>query len=91
MIHWFQQLLHPGQLRTPGGGYWFWSGIGSDLGEVSILAALVAAWRHINCHEPSCARIGRYHHHASGSRWCLKHLPDDLVRAHPKPHQLRKG
>lgn len=57
-MHWLQQFLHPGQLRTPDGGYWFWSGIGSDLGEVTLIAAVVALLRHRNCHVKGCWRLG---------------------------------
>lgn len=59
MIHWLAQLLHPGQLRTPNGGYWFWSGIGSDIGEVTILGAVIGLYRHHNCHVNGCWRRGK--------------------------------
>ena len=41
-----------------GAGYQFWSGIGSDLGEASILAAIILGYRHHNCHVKGCLRLG---------------------------------
>jgi len=63
-----------------GRGYQFWSGIGSDIGEVAILGALVAFWSKHNCHVHRCWRLSwhpskkygghvvcRHHHEDSGS------------------------
>jgi hypothetical protein len=41
-----------------GSGYAFWSGIGSDFGEASILTALIIGLRHRNCHVKGCWRLG---------------------------------
>ena len=63
-----------------GTGYQFWSGIGADLTEVSILLALVTFWSHRNCHVHRCSRLGwhpsekygghvvcrRHHEHSGG-------------------------
>lgn len=58
MIHWLgPYVIHP----LWGAGYQFWSGIGSDLGELSLLAAVVAALRHKNCHHAGCWRLGHNH------------------------------
>lgn len=77
-----------------GCGYQAWSGWVSDISEVSllfaILSAVVVAGKHLNCHEPGCLLMGRHNHHASGTRWCRKHMPDDLRAAHPKPHVLER-
>jgi hypothetical protein len=43
-------------------GYNFWSGIGSDLGEVTLLTAVVAAYWHHTCHVTRCWRLGRFAH-----------------------------
>jgi hypothetical protein len=45
-------LLHP----YSGDGYQFWSGIGSDVGEVTLLGALLALYRAHCC--THCHRIG---------------------------------
>lgn len=55
-----------------GDGYNFWSGIGSDLGELAIVTGLVAWWRHRNCYVKGCWHKG----HADpehGHPVCEKH------------------
>lgn len=52
-----------------GTGRWynFWSGSGSDIGQLALLGAL---FRYLNCHEPGCWRLG---HHVHGTVVCRKH------------------
>jgi hypothetical protein len=59
-----------------GPGYGFFSGIGSDIGEVAIVGAIVATVRHHNCHVTGCKRLGR--HNVSGTPYivCKHHHPD---------------
>lgn len=38
--------------------YLFWSGIGSDLGELAIIGGLVQLYRQHNCREHRCPRLG---------------------------------
>ena len=52
---------------TSGRWYAFWSGFGSDLGELAIVGAIL---RHVNCHEKGCWRLGR---HYQGTVACHKH------------------
>jgi hypothetical protein len=46
-------------------GYNFWSGIGSDISEITlvfmVIGALLAFWHHHNCHAVGCRRIGHMH------------------------------
>lgn len=51
-----------------GTGRWynFWSGFGSDIGELAIVAAL---YRHVNCSTKGCWRLG---HHINGTIVCHK-------------------
>ena len=56
-----------------GRGYQFWSGIGSDIGEVAIVGGIVAMVRHQNCAHKSCWRLG-HHVTADGHKLCRKHL-----------------
>ena len=70
-LHWWLQFLHPGQLRDQG-GYWFWSGLGSDFGEATIVAAVLATFRHHNCHVKGCYRLG-HHDQSVGAPACTKH------------------
>jgi hypothetical protein len=56
-------MLHLLALVTPldplhGDGYGFWSGIGSDFGEVTLVVAVAAWWHHHNCIEKGCWRKG---------------------------------
>lgn len=53
--------------------YNFWSGFGSDLGEITLITAVVMTARHTNCHVRHCWRVGKpvegtafracHHHH----------------------------
>ncbi len=70
-------LLHP----LEGFGYQWWSGIGSDLGEVTLITGLaIGFWRtkkHLECHVESpknCHRIGRPVP-GTGHRACRAHHP----------------
>jgi hypothetical protein len=53
----------------------FWGNFGSDLGEVTLLAALVGGYRHHNCHVKGCLRLGRP---VEGTPYvaCPKHHPE---------------
>lgn len=58
--------------------YWytFWSGFGSDIGELAIVGGLVSIYRRHMCHVKPCWRVGR--HSVSNTEWtvCRKHHPD---------------
>jgi hypothetical protein len=51
--------------------YNFWSGIGSDLSEITLAGLIYGAWRKHSCHTKGCWRIGR--HQVDGTPWCNKH------------------
>jgi hypothetical protein len=70
-------LLHP----LEGLGYQFWSGIGSDFGQLTLITGLlVAIWRarkHLECHveaPKNCHRIG-HRVPGTGHYACRKHHP----------------
>lgn len=65
ILHWIGVDTEAG---TP---YAFWSGFGSDLGEVALLGAVLGAYRKHHCHEARCWRIGR--HTVNGTPWCNRH------------------
>jgi hypothetical protein len=68
----FVDFFHP--LRY--WGYQFWSGIGSDISEITLVGIALAAFRRINCHSPWCWRIG-HHPTADGHfKLCRRHHPD---------------
>ena len=77
--HWF--ALHTGILKGgPDVYYNFWSGFGSDLGEVTLISAvLVGVYtgvRRVNCHTRGCWRIGRHHLDGTPYVLCRHHHPE---------------
>jgi hypothetical protein len=57
--------------------YGFWSGLGSDLGELAIVGGLISLYLRHNCHAKGCWRIGR--HPVAGTPYivCRKHHPNN--------------
>lgn len=66
MWHWLDPLW--------GAGYQFWSGIGSDFGELALFGMAWAVFRRHNCHVQGCPRIIWKEH--DGHMLCRKHHPD---------------
>ena len=80
-MHVFQSLwwwieVHTGVTNEPGPYYGFWSGFGSDLGELALVGGVLTLVRHANCEVHGCWRLGR-HTTAAGHRVCRKHHPDE--------------
>jgi hypothetical protein len=78
-------------------GHWYawWSGAGSDVGELAILGGIIGAWHKVNCHVKGCPRIGR--HHVDGTTYvvCRHHHPEDKPTHHDvlaayRQHQAKK-
>ena len=69
LLHWL--AVHTGTLNEPGPYYGFWSGFGSDLGEVALLGAVAGAYHKHACHQARCWRVGR--HTVDGTPWCNHH------------------
>ena len=70
----FYWLWHP----LIGPGYQFWSGIASDLGEVTLIGGLIVAYRKIECHQTGCHRIGKFvHGHFKLCKIHHPHVPSD--------------
>ncbi len=99
IVHiWHWLLTVTGTAIPDGGSNWynFWSGFGSDFGEVAILGSLVALYKHHNCSVKGCPRIGRHavagtpyltcHRHATLA--VHKQLHDDHKRKFPDQHEL---
>ena len=80
LLHWL--AVHTGSTQVVTGGpyYNFWSGFGSDLGELTLIGAVGAGAYHVarghNCEVHRCWRIGR-HTTAAGHKVCRLHHPDD--------------
>lgn len=68
MIHFLYVWL--GLSNASGAQYLFWSGF---FGDIPILAALLFAYFHHQCHDPKCKKWGR--HKVDGSPYCGKHKP----------------
>jgi hypothetical protein len=78
----FGDLFHP----LHGQGYQFWSGIGSDLGELSILIAITAfvwGWYRVHKrHVHRCPRLSWHPHPLHGHPVCRHHHPEaHLIKA----------
>lgn len=52
-------LYHAFGIGGSGPYYGFWSGAGSDIGELAILTGVLTMVRHHNCHVKGCWRLGR--------------------------------
>lgn len=85
--HWILNVT--GVHIPPGGSDWynFWSGFGSDLGEIAILGSILAVYRHHNCRMKGCWRIGR--HPVKGTPYitCHKHATPDIHKRLHKQHE----
>lgn len=90
-------LAHP----LEGAGYQFWSGIGSDFGELTIATAVLAGlgtfWHKHNCHEHGCLRLS-WHPDADGHPVCKVHHEDHPARgwfrsdkSHPRHRRNRSA
>jgi len=74
-LWWLSHILGLDNLSGP--WYGFWSGFGSDLGEVTILGALGSLyWKH-TCHVDRCWRLGRHPVAGTGFTVCRRHHPHD--------------
>lgn len=73
--HWL--AVHTGTVNESGPFYGFWSGFGSDIGEVTILAAVIGMFRHHNCGVHRCLRLGKHEYEMDGvtHKLCRKHHP----------------
>lgn len=62
MLHWLQTAFSTYVLHVEhGNGYQWHSGFGSDLGQYTVVGAVIGAAKHKNCHHKGCWRIGHYH------------------------------
>jgi hypothetical protein len=78
LLHWV--AVHTGTVNEPGPYYGFFSGVGSDLGEVALVGGMVTLVRHRNCEVHRCWRLGR-HQTAAGHRVCRRHHPTGHLTA----------
>lgn len=84
--HWI--AIHTGiEYAGPDKYYNAWSGILSDIGEITILAGVIGLFRQHNCHQHGCWRLGK-HTTRDGHKLCKIHVSmskDDLTlhEVHP--------
>lgn len=75
---WTTYMLHP----MHGNGYQWWSGAGANLGELSIVMTIVVAmlawWRHHNCHVKRCPFLQWHSHPEHGHPVCRRHHPHEV-------------
>jgi hypothetical protein len=94
LLHWL--AVHTGTVDEPGPWYGFWSGFGSDLGEIALAGGVITLVRHRNCEVHHCWRLGR-HQTGGGHRVCRRHHPDghlttqDVAAAHHQAVKQRGG
>ena len=101
VILWFHPILvhlsqETGTSNASSRAYDFWSGFGSDLGELAILGAILNWFRMRNCGVKGCFRLG--HHSVEGTphKTCHRHatiehhdrLHANHRRDHPDQHAL---
>lgn len=87
LIHWI--FIHTGTYNEAGPYYGFFSGFGSDLGEVALIGSAVALFRHRNCHVKGCWRMGKQ---VEGTPYlaCHVHHPDHKGDKRNVPHSQIK-
>jgi hypothetical protein len=99
-LHWV--AIHTGSTQTLVGPYYnFWSGFGSDLGEVTLVAAIVvpsvALVRKHNCGVKGCWRLGHHEYEMDGIKHtlCRVHHPypstTNAVTAQQVQEHYQKG
>lgn len=99
MLHiWTWFLTATGSSNTSGVQYGFWSGFGSDLGEIALIGSVITLYKTHNCNVKRCPRIA--HHEVGGTTYktCNKHATEenhDELHAlhkllHPKQHKFLK-
>jgi hypothetical protein len=79
-MHAFFQWLWTvtGSNNTSGLYYGFWSGFGSDLGEVALLGAVFGFYKHHNCAVRGCPRIGKHPVERTGYKTCHHHTTQEI-------------
>lgn len=83
-------LLHALGLDSGSGpAYLWWSGAGSDLGELAIVGGIVAVYRRHSCHVRRCWRLARYPVAGTPYVTCLRHHP--VIDRHPAAGDLKGG
>jgi len=85
MGHWLLHLWYmlSGADNEAGPTYGTWSGIAGATACFAWFPAGMLLYRHHNCHEPWCPRIGRHTVGGTPFRACRRHHPE--LASQPKP------
>jgi hypothetical protein len=96
-FHFWTWLGHmTGVSDEAGPGYGFWSGIGSDIGQVTLIGGMLAFWHQHSCHDHRCLRLAVHPVEGTPYKTCRKHHPvlsthkritAELIRLHHKAAQ----
>lgn len=94
--HWLLNVSGTTIPTTGSKWYNFWSGFGSDLGELVIIGSLIGLYRHHNCPVKGCWRIARHPVAGTPYKTCHKHatlaihhgLQAEHKRKYPAQHEL---
>ena len=73
-MYWLSHFLGLDNLSGP--YYGFWSGVGSDLAEVTLVGAMLTLVRKYNCHVKWCWRVGRHPVEGTTYTVCRRHHPE---------------
>lgn len=86
---WWWIEVRTGTVNEPGAYYGFFSGFGSDLGEVTLLAGVVAVYRHHNCHTKGCWRLAK--HEVAGTPYKVcRHCHPTIPKRAPTLNELHE-
>lgn len=74
-MHWLSHFFGLDDLS--GSYYGFWSGVGSDIAELTLAGALIEQVRRRNCHVRHCWRPGHFDVSTDGTSYkvCRRHHP----------------
>lgn len=94
VLHWL--AIHLGIDNESGQYYAWWSGAGSDAGELTLLTGAGAVYWHHQCHVDGCHRLGRHPIGNTGVKVCRRCHPDlpkriTLGHVHALHHAAKKG
>jgi hypothetical protein len=78
VLRYLQGLYYP----ESGRGYAFFSSLGPGITSLAGVGVIAGMWRRINCHEPRCWRVGRYHIGGGQFTVCARHHPGGRPQHH---------
>lgn len=73
---WHGIAIWLGLTNPSGHAYSFWSGVGADIGEVTIIGGMIAIYRKHNCHVRGCWRVGKLAVDGTPYIVCHRHHPE---------------